>query len=118
MNVPSKVIGVRIVLPTILLLGSVAGTASAAADGQAVAQLAQYHPAYHYPPPPAPYTYGRPPCNVAGGAFRGAARGAAGGAVFGAIAGNAGTGAAIGAAIGGLGGAARRASAGSYGYCY
>jgi hypothetical protein len=77
-----------------------------------LAQYAPYPPGYNNPYP------GRPPCNVAGGAFRGAARGAAGGAIFGGIAGNAGRGAAIGAGIGALGGAARRAAARNYGYCY
>jgi hypothetical protein len=91
-------------------------TAATAADPPT--QLAQYNP---YPPPgypPPPPSYGRPPCNPAGGAFYGAARGAAGGAIFGGIAGNAGKGAAIGAAVGGLAGASRRAAAQSYGYCY
>ena len=114
----------RTVLWPIFMIGVTIGLAVGLSPGPASSrpitdivspvQLAQYGP-----PPPGYYPYpGKPPCNVAGGAFVGAARGAAGGAAIGAIAGNAGKGAAIGAAVGGLGAAARRASAQNYGYCY
>ena len=75
----------------------------------ATPQYAQYPPSY----------YGQPPCQaVTRGPLRGAARGAAVGAVGGGIGGNAGKGAAIGAGVGTVGGAIRRGTARSSGYCY
>jgi len=110
--------GFAIGLAASLTMGSsvVSAGVRPAIETTGAVQLAQYAP---YPPPPGSYPYrGRPPCNVAGGAFAGAARGAAGGAIIGGIAGNAGRGAAIGAAIGGISNASRGAAARDYGYCY